>query len=192
MPRFMELEAAHHAVGGQGRGRRYVTEQINRSCIMMVAAQWQGYCRDLHSEAADVLAAAAHPATLQVPIRMALTSARRLDIGNADADDIGSDFGRLGMAFWDEVERLDKRNAQRKMRLRQLYAWRNSIVHEDGIHGKKVSLVAGTKPTLRWARIWLAACGELATQFDRAVAAYLTQLTGAAPWKRHSSSNVRA
>lgn len=46
-----ELLAAHAAVGGTGRGRRYATEQVNRAYALAVAAQFQGFCRDLHSEA---------------------------------------------------------------------------------------------------------------------------------------------
>lgn len=45
-----EIAATHRSVGGSGRGRRYATQQINRGYAVILTAQFQGYCRDLHSE----------------------------------------------------------------------------------------------------------------------------------------------
>src|SRR5258708_2119091 len=39
-----ELEAVHRAVGGTGPGRRYLT-QLNHAYLVMLAAQWQDFCR---------------------------------------------------------------------------------------------------------------------------------------------------
>jgi len=48
-----QIAAAHVAVGGAGPGRRYATEQINQAYAMLLSSQFQGFCRDLHSEAVD-------------------------------------------------------------------------------------------------------------------------------------------
>jgi len=53
-----ELDAAHGAVGGAGPGRRYATRQLNHAYTVVLAAQFQGFCRDLHSESADMVAGA--------------------------------------------------------------------------------------------------------------------------------------
>src|SRR2546426_8652738 len=45
-----EIVEAHRAVGGTGRGRRYATEQVNHAYAVLLTSQFQGYCRDLHSE----------------------------------------------------------------------------------------------------------------------------------------------
>ena len=45
-----EIEAAHASVGGTGPGRRYATQQINQAYAVLLASQFQGYCRDLHTE----------------------------------------------------------------------------------------------------------------------------------------------
>ena len=50
-----ELEAAHTSVGGTRRGRRYATQQINQAYAVLLSSQFQGFCRDLHSECADYL-----------------------------------------------------------------------------------------------------------------------------------------
>jgi hypothetical protein len=51
-----ELDLAHGAVGGTGLGRRYATRQLNHAYTVAMASQFQGFCRDLHSECVDVIA----------------------------------------------------------------------------------------------------------------------------------------
>jgi hypothetical protein len=46
-----QLEAAHTLVGGTARGRRYTTQQINRAYAVLLASQFHGFARDLHTEA---------------------------------------------------------------------------------------------------------------------------------------------
>lgn len=48
-----EIESAHRSVGGTGRGRRYATSQINQAYVVILSSQFQGFCRDLHSESTD-------------------------------------------------------------------------------------------------------------------------------------------
>jgi hypothetical protein len=159
-----ELESAHRAVGGTGPGRRYLTNQINHASVVLLAAEWQGFCRDLHREAAQAIADAVEPA-LRSAVQVALTCGRQMDRGNADVSHVGADFARLSGRFWDEVGGLDRRNEQRKKRLRQLYAWRNAIVHQELDIGKPDARLAGrTRPTLLWTRIWRRAVTELVEQ----------------------------
>lgn len=47
-----EIAAAHTAVGGQGSGRRYATQEINHAYAVLLSSQFQRFCRDLHTEAA--------------------------------------------------------------------------------------------------------------------------------------------
>ena len=50
VPELDAIENAHSRVGGVLRGRRYTTAQINHAYTMLISSQFQGYCRDLHSE----------------------------------------------------------------------------------------------------------------------------------------------
>ncbi len=178
-----EVENAHRAVGGTGPGRRYATSRLNRAYIVLLAAEWQGFCRELHSEAADAVANAVQDPALRVPIRAAFTSMRRMDRGNADAADVGGDFSKFGMSFWTDVQALDKRNPGRQTRLRQLYVWRNTIVHDSvTLTPDDAKLVADSKPTLDWAHVWRDSCAALATQVDRAVGRYVGKVIGTPPW----------
>src|SRR5947207_11898896 len=98
-----EIEAAHRSIGGGARGRRYATEQINHAYAVLLASQFQGFCRDLHSEALDhVLAVLAPPPQLRIFLRNELTRGRQLDQRNAQPSSLGADFGRFDLAFWVE------------------------------------------------------------------------------------------
>jgi hypothetical protein len=46
------ITSGHAAVSGTGRGRRFNTQQFNQAYAVLLAAQFQGFCRDLHEECA--------------------------------------------------------------------------------------------------------------------------------------------
>lgn len=169
-----EIEEAHRAVGGAGRGRRYATLQVNHAYVALLSSQFQGFCRDLHTEAIAVIVGAA-PAVLRPIFRNTLVQGRKLDHGNPNPGNLGSDFGRLGMEFWRSVTALDRRNPARQAALETLNTWRNAVAHQDW---------RSVGPTLRLNQVqaWRAACRALAADFDDAVGTYLAGLVGGAPW----------
>jgi len=174
-----QIEAAHRAAGGSGRGRRYATQQINQAYAVMLSSQFQRFCRDLQSEAVDALAI-----TISVPevlemFRLQLTTGRKLDSGNPNPANIGSDFGRLGIDFRPEVLAADHRNAARRLSLEALNRWRNAIAHQDF---DALSLAGRTELQLAEVRRWRAACNALARQFDAVVGRHLATIQGMAPW----------
>src|SRR5947208_9932727 len=114
-----EIEAAHRSVGGTGPGRRYATQQINQAYAVLLASQFQGFCRDLHDECVDCLVRSVLPTELRGPLEIEFSAYRRLDRGNANAGAIGADFNRLGLAFWSEVDADDARNPQRRVLLEE-------------------------------------------------------------------------
>src|SRR5438105_5495917 len=85
-----QIEAAHAAVGGTGPGRRYATQQINQAYAVLLSSQFQRFCRDLHTEAADYLVSTITPPRLQSTLREALTHGRKLEIGNPNPGNIGA------------------------------------------------------------------------------------------------------
>jgi hypothetical protein len=175
-----EIEAAHRGIGGTGRGRRYATQQINHAYAVLLASQFQGFCRDLHSECVDYLVRAlAPPPTLETVLRYEFTLNRKLDLGNPNPGNIGADFSRLGIEFWKEVDVDSSLNRKRQKMLDDLNNWRNAIAHQD-FDPRKLS---GTK-TLRLARVrrWRKACEGLAHSFDNVMRAYIQTVTGTLPW----------
>jgi hypothetical protein len=94
-----EIENAHRSVGGSGPGRRTATQQINQAYAVLLSSQFQGFCRDLHTECAYLLAGRIAPASLQDAIRSDWQVYRKLDRGNPNPGNIGADFNRFGVIF---------------------------------------------------------------------------------------------
>jgi hypothetical protein len=170
-----EIANAHVAVGGKGRGRRFATLQVNHAYAMLVSSQFQGFCRDLHTEAVDVLVSAARPAKLGSLLQAVMIQGRKLDQGNPNPSHLGADFSRLGMPFWQQVNALSARNAARQTQLEELNSWRNAIAHQDWTK-------VGPDLRLSTVKTWRANCAVLAKAFDTAVGDHLAGLVGTRPW----------
>ncbi len=171
------MEHAHHALGGSSPGRRYATQQINQSYLVMLSSHFQQFCRDLHSEAVDHMLRGLDPALLPIFLS-ALTSDRKLDRGNPTPGNLGSDFGRLGMTFWPDVNVLHRHNAARAKRLELMGHWRNAIAHQD-FAGNARHLGGRTEITLADVRQFRRTCEALALGFDRAVLSHIKTVAGA-------------
>ena len=170
-----DMERAHRSVGGSGPGRRHATEQINYAYAIILSSQFQGYCRDLHSECAnDLVQSVAGP--LRTTLLAALVKNRKLDRGNPNPGNIGSDFNSFGLIFWDEVKSLDLRNQARQNRLGELNEWRNAIAHQDF-----TKLPEGPQLQLKRVKTWRAACDQLAVAFDDVMRRHIQTLNGAFP-----------
>ena len=177
-----EIEAAHASVGGTGPGRRYATQQINQAYAVLVASQFQGFCRDLHTESLVRLMAFINVPTLVLPLVQArFFEGRHLDSKNARPGSLGSDFGLLGIKLWDEVDKHHPKNKDRKGDLEDLNKWRNAIAHQS--FGK---VCPGGTPhlTLQHVRRWRSVCGRLARSFDEVMRVHLQSLTGETPWPK--------
>jgi hypothetical protein len=175
-----QVEAAHTLVGGTARGRRYTTQQINRAYAVLLASQFQGFARDLHTEAADYLVAVIPHAGFREAMRQELLWNRQLDTRNANQATIGGDFGRLGiLGFWSQVDAASANNPRRRQALEQLNAWRNAIAHQ----AFDPAQLGGTT-VLHLARVqrWRHACDRLARSLDTVVRTHIQTVTGGNPW----------
>jgi hypothetical protein len=173
-----EIEAAHAALSGLGRGRRWATEQVNHAYAVLLSSQFQAFCRDLHSECIDsFLSPLSHRPTEEI-VRNQFVFARRLDRGNPTPGNIGADFDRLGLELWPAARQLDLRNASRQRRLEQLCAWRNAIAHQDFDRSE----LEPASLHLATVRAWRRTCDALARSFDRVLRGYLAHITGSKPW----------
>jgi len=178
------MENAHHQVGGASRGRRYATQQINLAYAVLLSSQFQGYCRDLHSECVDYLVTKIEvpgvtPVVLRIMLNAELLSKRKLDAGNPNPGNIGEDFNRLGVDFWRSVKTLDSRNINRHNLLTDLNNWLNAIAHHNF---DPIRLRGVTSLRLNPVRIWRRACNGLAVDFDRVMCVHIGLLIGVSPW----------
>lgn len=172
-----EIENAHTAVGGTGPGRRYATLQVNHAFAVLLASQFQGYCRDLHTECVDVIVASIQPRSMSQVVSDALTLQRRLDHGNATMQWLNEDFGRFGVDFEAAAKRHSARTPDCIAALNDLLRWRNAIAHQNFA---KLRGNAGLH--LHSVKRWRRACGTLARTFDAVMRGHYVQLFGNAPW----------
>lgn len=177
-----EIESAHASVGGSARGRRFATQQINRAYAILLAAQFQGFCSNFHSECARAILGAIPNSPVSGIVRANLLFGRFLDRGNAGPGNIGSDFSRLGASLWDELYALDIRNRDRNRKLETLNIWRNAIAHDDFRNTTVFPRGRNTVLHLSTVRDWRRACNGVATDMDRSMRNYLAQLLGQVPW----------
>ncbi len=177
--RLDEIEAAHAAAGGSGRGRRYATQEINHAYAVLLTSQFQRFCRDLHTEAVEHIVAEAMPVAVQSILRTRLLEGRKLDQGNPNPSNLGSDFGRLGFEFWVGVRAFHPRAGISQKHLDDLTTWRNAIAHQD-FH--KWNLSPPPPLQLRHVRRWRSACRALARDFDVVVRDQVAVLVGKRPW----------
>lgn len=103
---------------------------------------------------------------------------RKLDRGNPNPGNIGEDFKRFGIAFWDMVKARDVRNRARQDRLEELNKWRNAIAHQDF----DAAVLGSTTLRIQQVREWRRACEHLATAFDEVMRAQLLTMVGTSPW----------
>ncbi len=172
------LVATHRSLSGTGRGQRYATLQINQAYALLLSSQFQGYCRDLHSECAGYFVQSLPTGLLRGAIQIVLIQNRKLDQGNPNPGNIGADYNRFGLIFWNEVSNLDLRNQSRKQRLEDLNKWRNAIAHQSFD-----PVIFGTGMLrLQQVREWRSACDQLAICFDEVMRSHLQAINGVSPW----------
>jgi hypothetical protein len=179
VPELDQIANAHLQVGGGAPGRRYATQQINHAYAMLLSSQFQGFCRDLHSEAVDRIARSVTPIPLRAVLRAEFTLHRKLDSGNPNPGNIGSDFNRLGLKVWDQIRAQNWRNHNRMGYLGDLNRWRNAIAHQDFDPAKLGGIINLRLATIRR---WRQACEQLTVVFDAVLGHHVAQITGIQPW----------
>lgn len=154
-------------------------QEYVRSYAVLLSSEFQGFCRDLHTECADRLVDSVNPDALRGVLRLQSIYGRKLATGNANAGNLGADFNRYGLDFWPAVLALDPGHAARQHRLAMLNAWRNAIAHHNY---DPADLDGTTTVTILQVRDWRTDCDALATAFDAILASHLQATTGVPPW----------
>ncbi len=107
-----------------------------------------------------------------------LSDDRRLDKGNPNSGTIGSDFGRFGIAFWDEVYAFNPKGNQCREALDLLLDVRNAIAHQSPPRSKLD--IASLR--FKMVKAWRRSCQDLAVAFDQIMLVHITTTTGRSPW----------
>jgi hypothetical protein len=154
--------------------------QLNQAYALLLSSEFQGFCRDLHTECVGVIARLLPSIDLRNLMRNGLLLGRKLDAGNPNPGNIGADFNRFDLSFWPMVDAAHPRNARRHALLTQLNRWRNAIAH----NAYEPDMLRGGRPELSRAAVrrWRKACEGLARWFDRVMRDRLQVVTGTIPW----------
>jgi hypothetical protein len=131
--RIDQLLLAHQTMGGGGPGRRWHTEQLNWALTLRLAAEFQGFARELHDAAVDhlVVVVAGGNAGLATVLQAGMTTRRQLDRGNASPETLEEDYRRLGLRLWLDLQAASSRVPAWRANLAVLNETRNAIAHAD-------------------------------------------------------------
>lgn len=174
-----EMEAARRAVRGTGRGRRIAMQQMNQAYVVLLLSLFQRFCRELHEECVEYFVRQPALQPYRGILNLRFMEGRKLDSGNPNPGNIGSDFGRLGVKLWQELRQSGTRGQTHHRALEMLNHWRNAIAHQDF---RNPELRGRTTIPRTQIRRWRTACNRLAVDMDKVMHAYLSRITGAPPW----------
>ena len=147
-------------------------EENLRGYVMALSAHFQGFCRDLNTEAAGIIASKVRT-SLQLLIQEQFTAHRKLDRGNPNLLNIKTDFMRFG--FKVELDR-DPANVPRLMHLSDMNKWRNVAAHQGTV------LPTGIPLNLPTIQSWVVSSDGLATSLDDIVYNHLRKILKRTPW----------
>jgi hypothetical protein len=154
-------------------------QQYIRSYAVLLSSEFQGFCRELHSECAERLINSVGLLALRSVFRGQCLHGRKLDVGNPSPGNLGADFNRYEVDFWPAVLALDPAHAARRHRLAMLNSWRNAIAH----HAYNPADLGGTTTlAILQVRDWRTDCDAFAVAFDTVMRDHLLTIMGVAPW----------
>lgn len=172
MIRLAEIEAQCTAVIAATPSNPELIEDNLRALALLLSANFQGFCRDLYIECAQIVTSKVR-ASLQTIVQNQFTAKLRLDQGNPNFTNIKEDFSRFGFTL--DLVVADPANATRLNQLSDLNKWRNVAAH-SGHPPSGVSL------TLVSLQEWRNACDGLAVSLDNVMYNELKALLRRAPW----------
>lgn len=162
---------AHAAAVAAAPSDPYLADELLRGLVVLASAHFQGFCRDLYTEAVGVVVSKVRPG-LRFAVQNQFTSAYALGHGNPTLANIRADFGRFGFTL---DFAADPANGLRLQHLAELNRWRNIVAHG-------ADLPPGGLPTPATVRGWVGSCDGLATALDRLVYNALRKLLRRVPW----------
>jgi hypothetical protein len=172
MLRLHEIEAQCAASQALDPPNPRLCEENLRGFIVLLSAHFQGFCRDLYTESAQIVVSRVL-ASLQVLIQDQFTAHRSLDQGNPTLQNLRKDFERFGFTL--NLAAADPANPARLQHLTDLNRWRNIAAH----HG---TVPPAGLPSLAEPQQWRTSCNGLAASLDGIMYNELRRTLRRAPW----------
>jgi hypothetical protein len=176
MPRLNKVEAHSAAVLALIPPNATFLDETLRGFVLHLSAHFQGFCRDLYTECAQIWIAAI-PAGFQATAQAQFFAQLALEKGNPSYDNIKRDFNRFGFLL--NLQGSHMAGPQWVTDLGHLNDWRNKAAHQG------TQPLGGGVPaalTLPIVQAWRTSCNGLATSLDGIMHAELLRIMGAAPW----------
>ena len=149
-------------------------EENLRGYIVLLSAHFQGFCRDLYTESAQIICRRVR-VTLRILIQAQFTVNRALDHGNPILQNLKKDYERFGFKL--DLAAADPANAARLQGMAELNKWRNIAAH----HG---TVPPSGLPSLADLSDWKNSCNSLASSLDGIMYKELRWVLRRAPWVR--------
>src|SRR5262245_46449164 len=153
MPRLQQVDLQCATCVAAVPPNAHLIDENLRGYAMLLSAHFQGFCRDLYTEAAQIIVSKVRP-SLRLLIFEQFTAHRNLERGNPTHDHLKEDFKRFGFTLDLPV---DPANAPRLLHLSALNKWRNIAAHQG------TTVPAGIPLDLPSLRAWRTSCDGLAT-----------------------------
>jgi hypothetical protein len=172
MPRLTGVDAQCAASVVLAPPQPNLVEENLRGYVLLLSAHFQGFCRDLHTEGAQIIVSKVR-LTLQVLIQAQFRAHRRLDHGNPTLQHLREDFERFGFTL--DLVAADPANQARLDNLAALNRWRNVAAHHS-------TVPVGAPLTFPLLRAWRISCDGLATSLDEIMYNEVWRILRRAPW----------
>ena len=128
--RLERVEAARLAVGGRGAIGILAAEQIKHAYVVLLSSHFQGFCRDLHTEAVDCLYPAVSPTSVQGIIKMPMTRTENWIVG-IQIQEISEAISIGSTLTWQEVVAPERPKRRPAKQLETLNQTEDAISHQD-------------------------------------------------------------
>jgi hypothetical protein len=171
MPRLQEVERQCAASLAAPAPNPHLIDENLRGYVLLLSAHFQGFCRDLYTEGAQVIVARVR-VSLRFLTLSQFTAHRKLDHGNPNVENLRADFGRFGLAL---NLAADPANVPRLADLAALNRWRNVAAHQG-------TIPPGIPLNLPALQGWRNSCDGLATALDQIMYNELRKILRRTPW----------
>src|SRR5947199_4929039 len=99
MPRLAEVDAQCAASLVLAPPRPNLIDENLRGYVLLLSAHFQGFCRDLYTECAQIIVSKVRRPALEILFQAQFSALRELDQGNPHFGNIVKDFNRFGFAM---------------------------------------------------------------------------------------------
>src|SRR6266478_1197516 len=96
MPRLQQIENQCAASLAAVPANAHLVEENLRGYVVLLSAHFQGFCRDLYAESAQIIASKVR-SSLRILIQKQFIDHLALDRGNPNLDNLKRDFERFGV-----------------------------------------------------------------------------------------------